>query len=269
MSIDSPEQLINLSKYPINRPDSAQYRIMIIELSQKLATHQLLNMEGFLTKAGTQAIASEIDSLLPTAGHVKHRSTAYGESERESLPDDHPYNIKNQTDRYGLARHQLGNTQLDSIYTWEPVRNFVRDLLGLEKIYLHEDPSNALVVQIYKQWGGIAWHFDRALFSTILNIRESDNGGVFECAPNIRSETDPCFEEVRDVLLGQSDFVERNKVKAGSFTIMYGRYTLHRVTENLSPIARYSAVLSYEDRPGVKLDVATRKRFFGDDAPLG
>lgn len=267
MNISSPETLINLTKYPIDRPESDEYKALVNELSRALATHRLLNMQGFLTEAGTQTIANEIDSLLPSAVHVKHQSTAYGESESDSLPDDHPHNIKNQTDRYGLARHQLANTQLDSIYTWEPVRNFVRDLLGLEKIFLHEDPSNALVVQIYKQHGGIAWHFDRALFSTILNIRESDDGGVFECAPNVRSEIDPCFDEVRDVLLGQSDRVERNKVKAGSFTIMYGRYTLHRVTENCSLIARYSAVLSYEDRPGVKLDVATRKRFFGDDAP--
>ena len=267
MNIEPPEILINLIKYPIDRPESDAYKAMVNAFSKQLATQRLLNMEGFLTEAGTQVIANEIDSLLPSAVHVKHRSTAYGESKSENLPDDHPHNIKNQTDRYGLARHQLGNTQLDSIYTWEPVRNFVRDLLGLPQIFLHEDPSNALVVQIYKQSGGIAWHFDRALFSTILNIRESDDGGVFECAPNVRSETDPCFDEVRDVLLGQSDRVERNKVKAGSFTIMYGRYTLHRVTENRSAIARYSAVLSYEDRPGVKLDTTTRKRFFGDGAP--
>lgn len=74
------------------------------------------------------------------------------------------------------------------------------------------------------------------------------------------------IDAVRSVLLNESNCVERKNVRAGSFTIMRGRYTLHRVTENLSPTARYSAVLSYEDKPGVKLDVATRKRFFGNDA---
>jgi len=267
MNATAISHLINLDKYPIDQPESNAYKLMIEGLRRELESNDYLNMEGFLSESGTQAIAQEIDQLLPSAVHVTHQTTAYGDSESKSLPDDHPYNIKNQTDRFGLARHQLNQTQLDSIYTWEPVRNFVRDILDLPQIYLHEDPSNALVVQIYKQNGGIAWHFDRALFSTILNIRESDIGGVFECAPNVRTYTDPCFDEVRAVLLNESNRVERKKVQAGSFTIMRGRYTLHRVTENLSPTARYSAVLSYEDKPGVKLDVATRKRFFGNAAP--
>jgi len=259
--------LIDLVKYPIDRPDSKAYQAIVAESRLALSNNDYLNLERFLSESGTELIEKEIDALSPTAVHIVNESTAYGNSETKDLPANHPYNIKHQSDRYSLARHQLRNTQLDSIYSWEPVRNFVRDVLELPEIYLHEDPSNALVVQIYKRSGGIAWHFDRALFSTILNIRESGKGGTFECAPNIRTDIDPCHGEVQAVLLQQSNRVQQHNVKAGSFTIMRGRYTLHRVTENLSQTPRYSVVLSYEDKPGVKLDEATRKRLFGETAP--
>lgn len=81
--------------------------------------------------------------------------------------------------------------------------------------------------------------------------------------PGLRTADDPCFADVRDVMLGKSDRVERYDVKAGSFTIMLGRYTMHRVTQVLGQTPRISAVLSYEDKPGAILDYATRRQFFG------
>ena len=232
-------------------------------------------MEDFLNEHGTAEIAREIDARAAQAFHSERLANPYGKSagdrEHDTQADnaeaEHPSNLYAKTDRYGLARHQLKDTLLDSIYNWAPMKRFVGDILGLKHIYLHEDPSNALVVQIYKPGGGLAWHFDRALFSTILNIRETDKGGVFECAPNLRSDTDPCFDEVRKVALGQSARVQRHHVKSGSFTVMLGRYTMHRVTENLGSAARYSAVLSYEDKPGIKLDSHTRQIYFGPTAP--
>lgn len=77
--------------------------------------------------------------------------------------------VRSETDRYGLARHQLTNTLLDSIYTWEPVRRFVGDLLDHDQIYLHEDPSNALVVQI---------KLDAATRRTFFGPTAPDQSGV-------------------------------------------------------------------------------------------
>lgn len=259
--------LINLKKYPIDQQDTHIYRSLVLDCRATLAADKLLNLEDFLSQQATEKIAEEIDTLIPLAFHSCRSGSPYGLSEPNDLPADHPYNIKSPTDRFGLARHQLQGTLLDAVYQWEPVRQFVGDVVGLESIFLHEDPSNSLVVQIYKNKGGLAWHFDRALFSTILNIRETSDGGVFECVPDMRTDEDQCFDEVRRVLTSKSDRVEQYNVKSGSFTIMYGRYTLHRVTENRSDTPRLSAVLSYEDQPGVKLDSATRQLFFGPTAP--
>ena len=48
---------------------------------------------------------------------------------------------------------------------------------------------------------------------------------------------------------------------------MLGRDALHRVTTIEGPTPRMSLILSYEDRPGVRLDMATRRKFFGPTTP--
>lgn len=222
-------EFIDLDRYPIDQTTSDAYRAIVSTLHEELLSNKLLNIEGFLTEAGTRVIAQEVDHRSRAAYHSVRSGNPYACSRDNKLSADHPYNIESDSDRYGLAHHQLEGSVLDQVYKWNPVRRFVGDILGINRIYLHEDPSNALVVQIYKTDGGLAWHFDKALFSTILNLRDSEVGGTFEFVPELRSATDPCFGEVRDVLLNRSSRVECCSAKPGSFTIMYGRNTHHRV----------------------------------------
>lgn len=261
------QHLFNLELYPLDRPDSQRYQSVVAHCRRALHDRCMLNLEDFLSDVGIDKVAGEIDQRLPNAFHSSRDANPYGITETDILQTDHPYNILAATDRFGLAHHQLHETYLDQIYRWEPVRHFVGDVLNLDQIFLHEDPSNALVVQVYKSGGGLAWHFDRALYSTILTIRQPEDGGVFEWVANLRNDTDPCFDEVRDVLLDRSSRVQRCRAKPGSFTIISGRNTMHRVTANHSETPRCSAVLSYEDKPGVRLDAATRRLFFGPTAP--
>lgn len=260
-------ECIDPTKYPLEHPTSGEYRDLISRLQATLESDRLVNVEGFLTSGATERIADEIDARAHDAFRSKRMGNPYGVPPQDELAEDHPCRILSPTDRFGLARHQLHGTLLEALYCWDPLRRFVGDVIGLDEVYLHEDPSNALVVQMYRSGGGLAWHFDNAHFSTILNIREAESGGTFECVPDLRSEDDPRFDDVRDVLLDRSDRVERHDVKAGSFTIMAGRYALHRVTENTGSSSRLSAVLSYEAEPGVKLDAAKRRLFFGPTAP--
>jgi alkylated DNA repair dioxygenase AlkB len=259
--------MVNLESYPLDCPDTDRYRQVVAGSSREMARCGLVNLEGFLSSEGTTRLIGEIDGLMPNAYFSRKHENAYGASVSDDLPDDHPYRIVGKTERHGLAYHQLRDTALEELYRWPPLRQFVADVTGHGMLYVHEDPSNALVVQIYKAGGGLAWHFDRALFSTILNLQKSDGGGVFECVPGLRKPGDPCFDDVRDVLLDKSDRVEQHHPEAGSFSIMLGRYALHRVTTVEGATPRMSVILSYEDRPGVRLDVATRKNFFGPTAP--
>ena len=260
--------IVDLSRYPLDRPRSEGYRQLASEYGTRLTQTGLLNLEGFLTPEGTVRLVGAVEALIPAAHYAEREDNAYGSPATEDLPADHPYRILHPTARWGIARHQMRGTVLEALYRWQPLRDFVAAITGHAKLYLHDDPSNALVLQIYKTGGKLAWHFDQALFSTILNLQESRQGGVFECVPNLRRPDSPCFDEVRDVLLGNSEgVVERHRAKAGSFTVILGRYSLHRVTTVRGPTPRISLILSYEDRPGVRMDVATRRKLFGPDAP--
>jgi alkylated DNA repair dioxygenase AlkB len=259
--------MIKLERYPLDYPQSEEYRRVVGECGRDLARTGLVNLEGFLTPEGTSRLVGDIEALLPEAHYAERRDNPYGAPISDELADDHPYRILSPTARHGIAMHQMHGTALEDLYRWPPLRQFVADLTGYGKLYLHDDPSNALVAQIYKTGGGLAWHFDRALFSTILNLQETEGGGTFECVPGLRKPDNPCFDEVRDVLLGRSQRVEQHHAKPGSFSIMLGRDALHRVTTIDGPTPRMSLILSYEDRPGVRLDVPTRRKFFGPAAP--
>ena len=258
---------VNLEDYPIDRVESDDYKSLIAKLRSDLETIGFINLEGFLSPDGVGQFMEEIEDRQSIAFHAVSLRHPYGYTPSDEFPTDHPRNIFAKTESYRLARHHFKDSRLDEFYQWPPLRTFIADLTGHPRIYLNADPSNALVVQVYRQGCRIAWHFDQALFSTILNLAESESGGIFECAPNLRTESDPNYAEVKSVLTGESPRVQSLKVKAGSFSIMRGRYTMHRVTPVEQDTPRVSVVLSYEVKPGVVMDLPTRRISFGPDTP--
>jgi hypothetical protein len=258
---------VNLTEYPIDQPDSPQYRSIIAEQQELLAIDGMINLVNFLTPTGIRKYKQEIEDRSGIAYHAIAERHPYGYERSDQFPDDHPVNTFGSTESFRLARHHFPDTDLDSLYLWSPMRRFIADITGNEKTFLSGDPSNALVVQVYRDGCGQAWHFDQALFSTIINLSESEAGGIFECVPNIRTEKTPNYDEVKSVLQGISSKIQQHHVKAGSFTIMLGRYTMHRVTPIEGTVPRISAILSYELKPDVCMDLATRKKSFGPTAP--
>ncbi len=204
---------------------------------------------------------------MPRSQRSEKLETPYGTASDPDAPRDHPSNIQNSSQRHCVAHHMLSETALDALYRWPPMRRLVADLVGKSELFLHEDPSNALVLMIYRTGDHLAWHFDRAHYSTIIALQASDAGGDFEYVPRLRSAVDECFDDVKAVLGGERSRVLQSQSKPGVCAIMEGDFCIHRVTPVEGATPRSSMVLSYEDEPGIKLDVATRKFFFGEDAP--
>ena len=258
---------VNLTDYPINQPNTPLYQSLVADQRVLLADKGMINLPGFLTSVGIDHYKREIDDRMDVAYHAVTERHPYGYHRSDQFPMEHPRNSLTAAQTYRLAHHLLPETAIDELYRWPPMRQFIADITGNDVVYLSGDPSNGLVVQVYREGCGQAWHFDQALFSTILNLAESESGGVFECAPEIRTEDEPNYKEVKRVLDGESARVQKHYVKAGSFTIMLGRYTMHRVTTVEQQQPRISAVLSYELKPGLHMDLDTRKNSFGPTAP--
>lgn len=261
------QALVNLDAYPLDRPTSTEYKQLITQQKESLATHGIVNLEDFLTSEGVDLFTQEIHDRSDVAFHNISERQPYGYDRSSEYDDDHPRNSFGRTESHRLARHHFANTKLDELYCWQPMQRFMADITSQSQVYLSGDPSNGLVVQVYKEGNGQAWHFDQALYSTILNLSEAEAGGMFECVPNIRTDTDPNYTDVKKALDGTSPNIQSHKVKAGSFTIMLGRYTLHRVTPIEKSKPRISAVLSYELEPNIHMDLATRRISFGPTAP--
>jgi len=260
-------QNINLSDYPIDQPESERYQALIKRLHKDLATNGMINLVDFLTSEGILNYKEDIESRQDIAFHAKSERHPYGYGRSSDLPIDHPRNAFGSSESFRLARHHFKDTAIDELYCWPPMRRFIADITGSSEIFLSADPSNGLVAQFYKEGCGQAWHFDQALFSTILNLSESNEGGYFECVPNIRTDTEDNYEDVKQTLEGTFPGIQRHKVKAGSYTIILGRYTIHRVTAVEQSHPRISVVLSYELQPGIYMDLPTRKKSFGPTAP--
>ena len=253
---------VNLSEYPIHEPESDAYSQLVRSFSQLLSDEGLINLENFLTPDGIEKYRSEIYQRSSDAFHSVHGAQAYFKDFPGELPDG-----VLGSNTYCLGHHDLTGSNMDSLYQWQVLRRFIAALTSLPEVFLHEDPTNALVVQMYKPGCWTGWHFDRAIFTTIVNLGEPDDGGVFECAPDIRTENDPHYDDVREVLLNRSEKVVRHDMKAGSLTLMLGRYSLHRVTEIKQKSDRISLVLKYETEPGVFISAADRKLIYGPKAP--
>jgi hypothetical protein len=259
--------LIDRERYPIDAPESARYLDLVAHGRQSLAENGSLALDGFLSPSGLSHLQAEAAALVPRSQRSAKLETPYGTACDSDAPKDHPSNIQNSSQRHCVAHHMMPETALDALYRWPPMRKLVADLVGKPKLFLHEDPSNALVLMIYRTSDHLAWHFDRAHYSTIIALQTSDAGGAFEYVPRLRSADDECFDDVKGVLMGDRSRVIQSRSRPGAFTIMEGDFSIHRVTPVEGATPRISMVLSYEDEPGIKLDVATRKFFFGDDAP--
>jgi len=253
---------INLSDFPINQPDSESYAQLVKHWQSALTNTGLINLENFLTPEGVEQYRNEVYQRLPDAFHSVHGAQAYF----DNFPGDIPSDVLG-SNTHCLGHHNLQATAMDELYAWQPLRQFVAALTNNPKVFLHEDPTNALVVQIYKPSCWTGWHFDRANFTTIINLGEPQSGGVFECAADIRTESNPNYDAVREVLFNRSGNVQRYEMRAGSLTLMMGRYSLHRVTPVEQADDRISLVLKYETEPGVFISAADRKHIYGPSAP--
>ena len=259
--------LIDLERYPIDDPASARYREVVARGRRDLVANGALALEGFITAAGLERLQAEAARLVPQSQFSAKQESPYGLTDDDDVPQDHPYRIKGTSQRHCAAHHKMPGTALDALYRWPPVRRLVAGLMAKPELFLHEDPSNALVLMIYKTGDQLAWHFDRAQYSNIIELQASEAGGAFEYVPGLRKADDECFDDVRAVLNGERSRVVRPRTKPGAFTMIEGNFAMHHVTPIEGATPRISLVLSYEEKPGVRLDVATRKFFFGDDAP--
>ncbi|MFO1175664.1 MAG: 2OG-Fe(II) oxygenase [Paracoccaceae bacterium] len=256
--------LIDLDRYPLDRPDSPEWQALVATAKDELARDGMFNLEGFLKP---EAIAADVGLLAPrfATGAYTHarRHNVYFRKEVPDVAPDHPALVLFDTKSHTLCADQLAGTAVMRLYDWAPFARFLAAAMDKPALFTMSDPLARLNAMAYGEGEGLNWHFDRSEFTTTLLLQAPQAGSVFEYRSNLRSDTDPNYDGVARLLRGDDAEKKSLALKPGTLNVFRGKNTAHRVTPAEGIRSRMIAVFSFYDRPGVTFSDEERLGFYG------
>ena len=265
-----PETIIDLSRYPLSSPDSAEYESLIKDIQANLAKDGCAVLKGFVRRDAIESLIAEADQASGNAHKSMNRTNAYFTRDDETLEPDHPRRRFFDRSNAFIPADNFGEkSALRAIYEWSEFFDFVRCALDEKEKNFHRyaDPLADVIVNMAEEGNGFPWHFDTNNFTVTLAIQNADEGGDFEYAPNIRKDGEN-FDEVREVLDGVSKRITTLRLEPGDLQIFKGRYSLHRVAPLSGKTPRYVAIFSYVEEPGMVGSPERTKQLYGKVLPI-
>lgn len=248
----APASLVDLDRYPLLEPDAPRAREVIAAARADLARRGMAVLPGFLREEVLAPLAIECDALAPGGHFSEVHGTPYIDVPDASLPEGHPRRTLGRTALSAVAYDRFPrSSRLRALYEWDPLLEWVRAMLGRERLFRYADPLGALNLAVMRDGDELAWHYDQTDFVVSIAIQSSLQGGEFEVVPWIRSADDERYEAVAKVLRGDPDAgVSVVPMTPGTLMLFEGRRSLHRVSRIRGPRARHVALLAYDTRPG-------------------
>jgi len=247
----SVSDIIDLTRYPIDRLDSAEATALIATCQEALESGALCCCPGFIKPDALKMIVREESSLEGVAYPYEASRSAYLEPD-DSLPEDHPRNAGHFCSYRQVLNHQISNSSgLRAVYSWPALTEFLRRILNVDNLYQSVCPHMSLTMHFASEGDENGWHFDGNDFVVSLLLQASEQGGEFEYIPNVRSKSDERYETVSRVTEDPDQFAKRPTLEPGTLALFKGDLSLHRVRpigETTQP--RIIAVFSYDEQPG-------------------
>lgn len=257
------QQLIDHKRYPLDQPDTPAWHTLVAECKARLATDGLFNLPGFLPAATVTAATDEVQSVLANEAFVHSRKhNIYFSNSVNGLPADHPALTEFETSNRTVCADQMNNAALIRLYEWPPFAMFLAAVMDQPRLYTMDDPLARVNVMTYREGQALNWHFDRAEFTTTVLLQAPVAGGEFQYVKDLRSDNNPNYEGVADLIQGRRKPVTLS-LEPGTLNIFKGRNTAHRVTPVSGDTDRIIAVFSFFDRPGVRFSSEERLGFYG------
>ncbi len=248
--------IVDLDRYPLHEVGSATVEALIREGQATLARDALFSLPGFVRPKAAAFMAAEIEARVPMACRYEADRCAYLTAGSD-WPAGHPRLSTHRCSYHQVLNYQISNdSPLRRLYCWEPLREFMRQVLGYETFYRSECPHLALTSKVAREGDADGWHFDGndVVFSILLKAPEA--GGEFEYVPHIRSAEDEHYEAVAAVFAGDRSQVRSPVLSVGDLNIFQGDYTLHRVTPVQGPRPRVVGLLCYDRASGTNFGEA-------------
>lgn len=254
---------IDLDRYPLDRPDSAEWQALVDDCRDELTLNGLFNLPGFVRADALAKAVAELEPVLATQAFTHaRRHNIYFKRSVDGLDDSHPALRLRETSNRTICADQMTGALVIKLYEWPPFAGFLAAVMGKKVLHTMDDPLARANVMGYSAGQALNWHFDRSEFTTTLLLQAPSGGGLFEYDKDLRSDTDPNYDGVADLLEGRRTPVTM-PVSPGTLNVFKGKNTAHRVTPVAGDRDRMIAVFSFYERPGVAFTDEERLGFYG------
>lgn len=263
-------ELIDLDRYPIDRPGSPDSDRMFETLRQELADDGCAVLKGFVRASALPLLEEEGDRVASQAFRSFNRTNPYFSQDDATLPAGHPLRrFEDRSNAFVPGDNFGADSPLRAIYEYPPFMPFIREALGepAERFFRYDDPLADVIINLVEEGGGFPWHFDTNNFTVTLAIRNGERGGEFEYVPDLRTSDSENFDGVRAILDGGREPVRTLDLEPGDLQIFKGRYSLHRVTPVAGPTPRYVGIFSFVEKEGMCGSVERTRQLYGRVLP--
>ncbi|MBO9452874.1 hypothetical protein J7426_21605 [Tropicibacter sp. R16_0] len=260
------QDLVDLGRYPIDRPDSPAFERMIQDLRRELDTDGCAVLPGFVHDEGIAALVKEADRVAPNAHRSFGRTNAYFSQDDPKLRRTHPIRqFFERSNAFVPADNFPAKGPLRRIYEYPGFMPFIRAALNEpeDRFFRYDDPLADVIINVVEEGQGFPWHFDTNNFTVTLAIQNGETGGQFEYVPGLRTGEDENFEGVARVLDGDMRNVRQLELQPGDLQIFKGRYSLHRVAAVKGERTRYVGIFSFVETEGMCGGVERTKQLYG------
>ena len=252
---------IDLERYPLDRLDSPAGCALVEDCRQMMSEGAICALEGFLRPTVVRSLADEVSKLENIMRQVDFLATPYGWLKNSGFSEGHPRSRLYRRHCGVLTADQLNPVGLCTrLFNFPQLTEFVRQLLGYETLFNSACPNISVRLNIMRAGDEFGWHYDTNDGAISFILQNAEQGGAFEYAPLIRSETDENYDRVDRIFSGsESPLVA--EASAGTFMLFMGRRSLHRVAPvGQTARSRQTLLFSYDQKPGMVFPEKIRNR---------
>ena len=258
-----PEGL-DLERYPLDRPDSTEWRKLVDRCQTDLRTSGMFNLEGFLAPNVAQAEAADLIPRFTSESFQQSREhNIYFDDSIPELADDNPVLTRFHTSHDVLCGDQVTDSLIDKLYYWQPFSNFLAATMGKPALFTMDDAMAGLNVMSYREGQALSWHFDRSEFTTTMLLQAPEAGGEFAYRTNLRDDAAPNYAGVTRLLLGNDPDIRSMALSPGTLNVFRGKNSPHKVMPIRGTRARIIAVFAFFEEPHVRFTEEERVGVYG------
>jgi len=261
--------VVDLDAYPIHDLDSQAGITLVNDCRDQLAGTGVCTLTGFIQPAAVQEMVRLAGILADKAWKSDQTHTVYFEEVDDAVDPQHPRAHTVRSAKNGIAYDYIpADAPVRRLYESDDLTRFIAVVLDKPVLHRSADPLDAMQITVFNDGDELGWHFDRSEFSMTVMYQQPESGGEFVYVPGLRSADDENYEGVRRVLQAEDTASLRTLPSApGTLAFFRGQHALHQVTPVHGATARINTVLTYGERPDMKLNDLTSQLFYGRTSP--